>query len=427
MVIIHRLFWRNLRNKLMSERIVVTGIGVITSIGIGKDNFWNAMMKGECGVKQISRFDIADYPTKIAAEILDFNPQEYMDQGTESRCSRWNQLGIAATRMAIEDSTLDLSVISPERIGISIGVGGEAFALVDERTSVAKGKYTARMDLPDVPNLTSSLLADEFSIMGPSMCIATACSAGNMAVGQARDLIRLGKVDVMITGGAEAPIFPLGFASFCALRVMSKRNEDPKGSSRPFDLQRDGFVLGEGSAMMILERESSALERGARIYAELAGFGATCDAYHMTMPAPDKVQIARAMELALVDGGSLPERIDYINAHGTSTEANDIGETRAIKSIFGERAYQIPVSSIKSMIGHTLGAAGAIELISTILAIERGFVPPTINQEVPDPQCDLDYVPNESREHIVNEALSNSFGFGGNNSSILVRKVNQDQ
>ncbi len=409
----------------MSERVVVTGIGAITSIGIGKDNFWNAMMKGECGIDHISRFDITDYPTKIAAEILDFDPTEFMDPDTVSRCTRWNQLGIAATRMAIEDANIDLSTFSPDRVGLSIGVGGEVFAIVDERMSVEKGKYLARKDLPEIPNLTSNLLSDEFSIMGPSMCIATACSAGNMAIGQARDLIRLGKADVMITGGAEAPIFPLGFASFCALRVMSKRNDDPKRSSRPFDLRRDGFVLGEGSGMMILERESQAVERGARIYAEVAGFGATCDAYHMTMPAPDKVQIARAMALALIDANVEPDRIDYINAHGTSTEANDLGETRAIKSVFGERAYQIPVSSTKSMIGHTIGAAGAIELVGTILAIEKGFAPPTINQEEPDPECDLDYVPNEPRKHDIEVALSNSFGFGGNNTSILVKKFNQ--
>lgn len=411
----------------MSERIVVTGISAITSIGIGKDNFWNSLMKGECGISQISRFDISDYSTKIAAEIPNFDPLEYMAPETASKCTRWNQLGIAATHMAVEDANLDLSKISPERVGISFGVGGEVFAIVDERMSIAKGSYKERKDLPVVPNLTANFMANEFSVTGPSMCIATACSAGNMAVGQARDMILLGKADVMFTGGAEAPIFPLGFASFCALRVMSKRNNDPKRSSRPFDLHRDGFVLGEGAAGMILERESCARERGARIYAEIAGFGATCDAYHMTMPAPDKVQIARAMSLALQDAESIPDKIDYINAHGTSTEANDVGETQAIKSIFGERAYHIPVSSIKSMIGHTLGAAGAIELVATILAIERGAVPPTINQEEPDPQCDLDYVPNEPREHIVNEALSNSFGFGGNNTSILVRKTNQDR
>ncbi len=409
----------------MSERIVVTGIGVITSIGIGLENFWAAMMRGESGIKEISRFDTSDYPTKIAAEISDFDPAEFMDPKTANRITRWNQLGIASTRMALEDADLDLSNISPDRVGISVGVGGEIIGLVDERSSIERGRYLDPKGLPDIPNLLPNILSDEFSITGPNMCVATACSAGNQAVGQARDLIRLGKVDVMITGGTEAPIFPLAVASFCALRIMSKRNDDPKRSSRPFDLHRDGFVLGEGSGIMILERESSAKERGAKIYAEVAGYGATCDAYHMTMPAPDKVQIARAMALALQDAGSKPERIDYINAHGTSTEANDIGETRAIKSIFGDRAYEIPVSSIKSMIGHTIGAAGAVELIATILAIDRGMIPPTINQEEPDPQCDLDYVPNKPREHVVNEAISNSFGFGGNNSSILVRKVDQ--
>jgi len=409
----------------MNERVVVTGLGAVTSIGIGKDNFWNAMMKGESGIKRISRFDVSDYPTKIAAEIRDFDPSEYMDSEMVRRCTRWNQLGIAATRMALEDAKLDLSRIPLERVGISVGIGGDIIGFVDERTSIAKGKLLLPKDLPDVPNLLPNLLSDEFAFKGPNVCVATACSAGNQAVGQARDLIRLGKADYMVTGGTEGPIYPLAVASFCALRIMSKRNDDPERSSRPFDLHRDGFVLGEGSGIMVLEKESSARERGAQIYAEVAGYGATCDAYHMTMPAPDREQIARAMALALSDAGLEPETVDYINAHGTSTEANDIGETKAIKSFFGERAYEIPVSSIKSMIGHTIGAAGAIELIATILAIEKGIVPPTINQEEPDPKCDLDYVPNEPRKHDVKVALSNSFGFGGNNTSVLVRKANQ--
>jgi 3-oxoacyl-[acyl-carrier-protein] synthase II len=409
----------------MGERIVVTGLGVITSIGIGKDNFWNAMMRGESGIKQISRFDISDYTTKIAAEIRDFEPSKYMDSEMVRRCTRWNQFGIAATRMALEDANLDLSKVPPERVGASVGIGGDIIGFVDERTSIEKGKLLLQKDLSDIPSLLTSLLSDEFGFGGPNVCVATACSAGNQAVGQAGDMIRLGKADFMITGGTEGPIYPLAVASFCALRIMSKRNDDPKRSSRPFDLHRDGFVLGEGAGIMVLEKESSARERGAPIYAEVAGYGATCDAFHMTMPAPDKVQIARAMSLALDEAGVKPDQVDYINAHGTSTEANDIGETKAIKAIFGERAYEIPVSSIKSMIGHTIGAAGAIELIATILAVERGIVPPTINQEEPDPKCDLDYVPNEPRKHDVKVALSNSFGFGGNNTSILVQKINQ--
>ncbi len=409
----------------MGERIVVTGLGVITSIGIGKDNFWNSMMNGESGIKQISRFDISDYPTKIAAEIRDFDPSKYMDSEMLRRCTRWNQFGIAATRMALEDANLDLSKVPLERVGTSVGIGGDIIGFVDERTSIEKGKLLLQKDLSDIPSLLPSLLSDEFAFGGPNVCVATACSAGNQAVGQASDMIRLGKADFMITGGTEGPIYPLAVASFCALRIMSKRNDDPKRSSRPFDLRRDGFVLGEGAGIMVLEKESSARDRGAQIYAEVAGYGATCDAFHMTMPAPDKVQIARAMSLALDEAGVKPDQVDYINAHGTSTEANDIGETKAIKSIFGERAYEIPVSSIKSMIGHTIGAAGAIELIATILAIEKGIVPPTINQEEPDPKCDLDYVPNEPRKHDVKVALSNSFGFGGNNTSILVQKIDQ--
>jgi 3-oxoacyl-[acyl-carrier-protein] synthase II len=409
----------------MNEKIVVTGMGVITSIGIGLEGFWDAMMEGRSGIKRISRFDTSGYPTKIAAEIRDFNPTDYMSRETVRKCTRWNQLGIAATRMALKDAHLDLSDIPPERVGISVGVGGEVIGLVDERTSISKGRYLDKKALPDVPNLLPNLLSEEFSVSGPNMCVATACSAGNQAVGQARDLIRLGKVDVMITGGTEAPIFPLAVASFCALRIMSKRNDDPERSSRPFDLKRDGFVLGEGSGILVLEREASARERGARIYGEVAGYGATCDAYHMTMPSPKRVQISRAMALALEDAGVGTDDVDYINAHGTSTEANDIGETRAVKTIFGERAYSVPISSIKSMIGHTIGAAGAIELIATLLAMEHGIVPPTINQEERDPRCDLDYVPNKPRRHEVGIALSNSFGFGGNNSCILLRRLDE--
>ena len=408
----------------MNGRVVVTGIGVITSIGIGKENFWKAMMRAESGVKKISRFDTSGYPTRIAAEIRNFDPLQHMDRKTADRCTRWNQLGIASTRMALEDSRLNLSDLDPDRVGISVGVGGEVIGLVDERSSISRGVYLdPGKGLPDIPNLLPNILADEFSVSGPNMCVATACSAGNQAVDQARDLLRIGKVDMMICGGPEAPIFPLGVASFCALRSMSKRNDEPGRSSRAFDQERDGFVMGEGSGIMILEREESARKRGARIYAEVAGYGATCDAYHMTMPSPDRSQIARAIALALTDAGVRRDEIDYINAHGTSTEANDIGETHAIKTIFGERAYEIPVSSIKSMIGHTIGAAGAIELIATMLAMQHGVIPPTINQEKKDPRCDLDYVPNEPRNREVRVALSNSFGFGGNNTSMVVRKL----
>jgi len=407
----------------MEERIVVTGVGVLTAVGIGKDAFWEGLMEGRAGVRRISRFDTSDYPTKIAAEIRDFEPSDYMDEEYARRATRWNQLGIAATNLAIEDAGLSAESLPSERTGVSVGIGGEIIGLVDERSCVERGNYLLDREPPTIPNVLPNLLSVELGIGGPNVCIATACSAGNNAVGQARDLIRLGKADVMITGGTESPVLPLVVASFCALRIMSKRNDDPGRASRPFDGERDGFVLGEGAGIMILEREDRARARGAPIYAEIAGYGATCDAHHMTIPAPDKVQISRAMRLALEDAGEAPEGIDYISAHGTSTEANDIGETRAIKTVFGERARDLPVSSIKSMIGHTIGAAGAIEAIATTLAVERGRIPPTINQETPDPRCDLDYVPNEARTHDVRAALSNSFGFGGNNTSILVRRV----
>ncbi|NIR48627.1 beta-ketoacyl-ACP synthase II [candidate division KSB1 bacterium] len=407
----------------MERRVVITGLSAITPIGIGKQAFWESLISGKSGIDRITRFDTDGYATRIVGEVKHFDPAIYNLNGQSAEYARYSQLGLAATKMALQDAALDLERVDKHRVGVSAGVGGENISLRDEQKSVANQRVSTREKPPGDSNLLSNQIADEFGLSGPNVGISTACSAGNQAIGQARNLIRLGKADIVITGGAEAPIFPLVVASFCALRIMSKRNDEPEKASRPFDRNRDGFILSEGAGILVLETLDHALKRDAHIYGEIVGYGSTCDAYHMTVPSPDKVQIARAIKMALKEATLNPERVDYISAHGTSTLANDIGETKAIKHIFRDDAYKTPVSSIKSMIGHTIGAAGAIELIACALALEHNVLPPTINYEEPDPQCDLDYIPNVAREASVNIALSNSFGFGGNNSTIILKKV----
>ncbi|MCF6154910.1 MAG: beta-ketoacyl-[acyl-carrier-protein] synthase II [Candidatus Brocadia sp.] len=404
------------------NRVVVTGIGIITPIGIGIDAYWESAINGKSGISTISRFNVEGYPTKIAGEIRNFNPEKYMSDDFADTLCRYSQLGLAAARMAVQDA--DLEVSSLNKVGVSIGVGAETLLYYDEKTAIENNNYILRTKPPAENKNIASVISDFFHFTGQNLVVATACSSGNQSIGIARDMIQSGQVDTVFAGGVEAPIFPLNLAAFCSLRIMSKRNDQPTKASRPFDKDRDGFVMGEGAGILILEKEEKACERGAHIYGEIAGYGATSDAFHMTMPSPDRMQICKAMSLAIEDAELNITDIDYINAHGTSTLANDRGETKAIKTVFGNNAYSIPVSSTKSMTGHLMGAAGAVELITCILAIKKGMIPPTINLENADPECDLDYVANRARRKEINTALSNSFGFGGNNSTIIIKRFN---
>ncbi|HHT9115411.1 MAG: beta-ketoacyl-ACP synthase II [Planctomycetes bacterium] len=411
-------------SHIKKNRVVVTGLGIITPIGIGVDAFWESIINGKSGISMISRFNVEGYPTKIAGEVKNFSPKEYMPEELVNNLSRYSQLGLAAVQMAVKDARLDFSRVDTSKVAVSIGVGAETLLYYDEKTAIENNNYTLRIKSPLENKNISNVISDFFHISGQNVIVATACSSGNQAIGIARDMIKSGQADLVLTGGVEAPIFPLNLAAFCSLRIMSKRNDQPEKASRPFDKDRDGFVMGEGAGILMLESEENACERGAHIYGEIAGYGATSDAFHMTMPSQDRMQICKAMRLAIDDAGLDIKDIDYINAHGTSTIANDRGETKAIKTVFGSHAYNIPVSSTKSMTGHLMGAAGAVELITCILAIKNGVLPPTINLEHADPECDLDYVANNAREKEINTALSNSFGFGGNNSTIVVKRFN---
>jgi len=410
-------------NTAKKDKVVVTGIGIISPIGTGIDLFWESLINGKSGITEITRFNTERYPTKIAGEIQDFNPEKYMPEDLANDLCRYSQLGLAATSMAIQDASLDLVSLNKDKVGVSIGVGIETLLYYDEKAAVENNNYTIRTEPPVENRNLSNVVSDFYGLSGQNLIASTACSSGNQAVGIAREMIRTGQADIVLTGGTEAPIFPLNLAAFCSLRVLSKRNEDPTRASRPFEKDRDGFVMGEGAGMLVLESEESALKRGAHIYGEVAGYGATSDAFHMTKPSVDKVQIFKSMLSAIEDADFTTNDIDYINAHGTSTCANDKGETKAIKMVFGNDGYRIPVSSTKSMMGHLMGAAGAVELIISLLAIKNGAIPPTINLENPAPECDLDYVPEKARSKEINVVMSNSFGFGGNNSTLVVKKV----
>ncbi|MCP4269542.1 MAG: beta-ketoacyl-ACP synthase II [Candidatus Brocadiaceae bacterium] len=411
-------------NTASKNKVVVTGIGIISPIGIGIDTFWESLVNGKSGISEITRFNTERYPTRIAGEINDFRPEEYMTDGLVNNLCRYSQLGLSTARMAIQDAGLDLYRLNKDRVGVSIGVGIEILSYHDEKTAIENDNYTLRTKPPTENSNMSNVVSGLFGFSGQNVIVSTACSSGNQAVGIAKEMIRAGQADIVLTGGVEAPVFPLNLAAFCSLRVLSKRNEDPTSASRPFDKDRDGFVMGEGAGMLILESEENALKRGAHIYGEVAGYGATSDAFHMTKPSTDKVQISESMISAIEDADLTINDIDYINAHGTSTSANDKGETRAIKMVFGNDAFGIPISSTKSMTGHLMGAAGAVELIVCLLAIKNGVIPPTINLENPGQECDLDYVPEKAREKKINTAMSNSFGFGGNNSTLVVKKFN---
>ncbi|HEX9779860.1 MAG TPA: beta-ketoacyl-ACP synthase II [bacterium] len=408
------------------NRVVITGLGVISSIGAGKEEFWQGLSAGKSGVKRVTKFDPSPYPTQFAAQLNGFDFGTYIDAKWSRRMDLTSQMAVAASKMAVKDAKLDMSKEDRERIGVVVGTAMAGHAFILEQADVHRDKgpmkinpFTALTVFPDAP---ASFISIELGLHGPSFSIATACSSALDAVGYAFNAIRKRELDVILMGGAEATVFPQAFSAFCMLRAMSQRNDKPEGASRPFDKNRDGFVLGEGAGMLVLEDLEHAKRRGAHIYAEISGFGMTCDAYHMTAPEPSGRQASRALNIALADAEIKPADINYINAHGTSTPLNDKTETLVIKQVFGERAYKVPVSSTKSMIGHLIGAAGAVELIATTLALEHQLIPPTINYETPDPECDLDYVPNTARKATIDFALKNSFGFGGKNSALVIKK-----
>jgi len=410
----------------MDRRVVITGCGVISPIGIGIEDFWNSLASGKSGVSRVSSFDASQFSTQICAEVKNFEPEKYIDKKKIRKMDRFTQLAFAAAKIAIEDAKLDIKREDPFRVGVIVGsgIGGIATVAQEHRTLLEKGpRRVSPFMIPMlITNIAAGEIAIAYNIQGPNYSLSSACATSNHTVGDALRLICYGDADVIIAGGSEAAITPLGLAGFCAAKALSTRNDDPEHASRPFDKDRDGFVMGEGAGIVILESLDHALSRGASIRAELIGYGATDDAYHITAPSPDGESAARAMSNALADGGVKPEEVDYINAHGTSTPLNDNVETLAIKKVFGDYAYKIPVSSNKSMIGHLLGAAGVIELIATILSMEKEMIPPTINYEFPDSECDLDYVPNKARPKKINVALSNSLGFGGHNATLVVRK-----
>ncbi len=408
------------------HRVVVTGMGAITPLGNSVDDLWNNLVAGESGVDWITIVNTDPYPAKVSGDVKDFEPQEYMDRKDARRMASFSQFAVAATRQAFEDAGLTEGNIDPERLGVSMGNGFGGLPNTDAAVRKIIEKGGMRLDpfymLKVLPNMAAAHVTLNFHAKGPSTTISTACAAATQAMGHATQMIRHGEVDVMLSGGTEAGHCELGLASFSVMKVLSTRRDDPKRASRPFDAKRDGFVSAEGSAMFTLESLEHAQARGAHIYAEIIGAAASADAYHMVAPCADGEGAARCMRWALKDAGIEPEQVDYINAHGTSTQLNDSSETLAIKTVFGEHAYQVPISSTKSMVGHALGASGAIESVAAIKTIETGTIHPTINYEYPDPDCDLDYVPNEARKQNVDIVLNNSFGFGGQNACLVFKR-----
>ncbi|EGL82588.1 3-oxoacyl-(acyl-carrier-protein) synthase 2 [Caldalkalibacillus thermarum TA2.A1] len=413
----------------MNRRVVITGCGVITSLGQDIDTFWDNIVKGKSGVSKIESFDTSEHATKIAAEVKDFNPEDYMDRRDIRRTDRFVQFGVAAAKQALKHANLEITEENAHDVGVYVGSGIGGLKTWEEQHKIMLNKGPRRVSPFFIPmmiaNMASGVISIETGAKGPNSASMSACATGTHAIGDAFNIIRRGQAEVMIAGGTEATITPLAFAGFNANKALSTRNDEPEKASRPFDADRDGFVMGEGAGVIILESLDHALKRGAPIIAEIVGYGLTGDAYHITSPAPEGEGAARAMAMALKDAQLQPDQVDYINAHGTSTPYNDKFETMAIKKVFGEHAYKLAVSSSKSMTGHLLGAAGGVEAIVTALAIRDQILPPTINYETPDPDCDLDYVPNKARKAKVNVALSNSLGFGGHNATIILKKYEQ--
>ena len=409
----------------MRRRVVVTGMGMVSPLAIGVEETWQALIQGKSGVARITKFDPTGFDTQIAAEVKDFAPENFMDKKDIRRMDIFIQYAVAAATLALEDAQLKITPANADRVGVVVGAGLGGLTTLEAFHKVLLEKGPGRISPFFIPmlivNEAPGQISMRFGAKGPNTSVVTACATGNHNIGDAWRIIERGDADAVIAGGVEATVTPLAVAGFNAMKALSTRNDEPEKASRPFDKDRDGFVMGEGSGIIILEELQQALDRGAKIYAEIIGYGLTGDAYHITAPAPDGEGAARCMAMALKSAGIEPEEVDYINAHGTSTDYNDLYETMAIKTVFKEHAKKLAVSSTKSMIGHLLGGAGGVEAIFTILTICRGIIPPTINYQTPDPGCDLDYVPNVARKASVRVALSNSFGFGGTNAVLIFK------
>jgi len=411
----------------MGRRVVITGLGVVTSLGDTVEEFWNNIINGKSGISRISKFDVSEYPSQIASEIGDFNPDEYISPKDARRLALFTQYAIFGAQRALKDAGLEINENNAEQVGVLIGSGIGGIEVLEEQIEKLLSKGPKRVSPFFIPMMISNMASGNVSIYtgakGPNSNAVTACASGTTAIGEAMEMIKRGDADIMIAGGTEASITPSALAGFGNMKALSSRNAEPERASRPFDADRDGFVIGEGAGILILEELESARKRGARIYAELLGYGSTGDAYHMTQPSPGGEGASRAMEAAIRKAGIARDELDYINAHGTSTPLNDKLETNGIKSVFKDHAYKLMVSSTKSMTGHLLGAAGGIEAVICAKALEEAIIPPTINYENPDPECDLDYVPNEAREYPgIRYVMSNSFGFGGQNACLVLGK-----
>ncbi len=410
----------------MSRRVVITGLGMVSPLGIGVEKTWQALVQGKSGVVRITKFDPTGFDTQIAAEVKDFVPENFMEKKEIKRMDIFIQYAMASAMMAMEDAQLPITPQNADRVGVVVGAGLGGLTTIESFHKVLMEKGPGRISPFFIPalivNEAPGQISIRFGAKGPNYSVVTACATGNHNIGDAWRMIQQGDADAIIAGGVEATITPLAVSGFNAMKALSTRNHEPEKASRPFDKDRDGFVMGEGCGIIILEEMNSALDRGAKIYAEIIGYGLNGDAYHITAPAPDGEGAARCMAMALKSAGISPEEVDYINAHGTSTEYNDLYETMAIKAVFKEHAKKLAVSSTKSMTGHLLGGAGGVEAIFTVLTIHRGVIPPTINYDTPDPECDLDYVPNVARMADVRVALSNSFGFGGTNAVLIFKK-----
>jgi len=408
------------------RRVVITGLGPVTPIGIGKENFWNSLIKGKSGIGYITRFDTSDFDTKIGAEVKDFDPSEFIDKKESRRMDRFTQFGVAGAKLALEDGKIDLDKINLEKVGVVIGVGIGGMETMETEFTKLKDRGPSRVSPLFIPMMISNMAPGQismtFGFKGPTMTITTACASSTHAIGESFRMIKHGNVDMMVTGGADASITPISVAGFSSMKALSTRNDDPTKASRPFDKERDGFIMGEGAGILILEELEHALARGVNIYGEIVGYGTTSDAFHITQPDPEAKGASRAMEMALEEGKADYHDVGYINAHGTSTYFNDKLETLAIKNVFKDHAKDINISSTKSMTGHLLGAAGGIEAIATLMAIKEGIIPPTINYENPDEECDLNYTPNVAVKRDIKYGLSNSLGFGGHNATVLFKK-----